>query len=255
LYSSSMNKHFVLFLALLLGLSSFSHTQGRLSLVSEIFLVDDEMYRKYVPPGEVILGVEMEAEALYKISAQNEILRGGLLRRGFNSLRLSTRGFFEKSDSHVFVLEMKSDDSLEKREITIDVRLLPVYMVQKRGEERKKYEYSVSFFIGGRLIYSTKKIPLSDITFKLDLPPSQGVYNPFGQIDGMYKPPQSFSILDAIAGIYSLVNALDSGKDKENRDQTIQRKQQIETTFVKSDTRGNVWQWRALIQLETKTLN
>ncbi len=222
--------------------------------MSGIFLVDDEMYRRNVPPGEITLGVEMEAEALYKISAQNEILRGGLLRRGFNSLRISTGGFFEKSDSHVFVLEMKSDDSLEKREITIDVRLMPVYMVQKSGEERKKYEYSVSFFIGGRLIYSTKKIPLSDITFRLDLPPSLGIYNPFGQIDGMYKPPQSFSILDAIAGIYSLVDALGSGKDKENRDQTMQRKQQIETTFVKSDARGNVWQWRALIQLKTKTL-
>jgi hypothetical protein len=254
LYSSSMNKPFVSAFALFLGLFSIAHTQGRLSLVSEIFLVDDEMYRKYVPPGEIILGLEMEANALYKLSAEDEILRGGLLRKGFNSLRISTRGFFEKSDSHVLVLEMKSDDSLEKKEITFEVRLMPVFMVQKRGEERKKYEYSVSLFIGGRLIYSTKKIPLSDITFKLDLPPSQGVYNPFGQIDGMYKPIQSVSILDAIAGIYSLVNTLGSGKNKENRDENIQRKKQIETTFVKSDARGDVWQWRALIQLKTKTL-
>jgi hypothetical protein len=249
-----MNKHFLLAFALFMGLVSLVHTQGRLSFVSEIFLVDDEMYKKYVPPWEIILGVEMGADAFYKISAQDEVLQGGLLRKGFNTLRISAQGFFEKSGSHIFVLDMKSDGSLEKKEINIEVKLMPVYIVQKRGEERKKYEYSVSFFIGGRLIYSTKKIPLSDISFKLDLPPSQGVYNPFGQIDGMYKPVQSVSILDAIAGIYSLVNTLGAGKDKGKRNENVQRKQQIETTFVKSNTRGDVWQWRAMIQLKTKTL-
>jgi len=232
---------------------SLVHTQGRLSLVSEIFLVNDEMY-KYVPPREIILGVEMEADSFYKISAQDEVLQGGLLRKGFNNLHLSAQGFFEKSGSHRFVLDMKSDGSLEKKEITIEVSLIPVYLVQKRGEERKKYEYSVSFFIGGRLIYLTKKIPLSDISFKLNLPPSQGVYNPFGQIDGMYKPVQSVSVLDAIAGIYSLVNTLGAGKNKGKHNLTVQRKQQIETIFVKSNTRGDVWQWRAMIQLKTKTL-
>lgn len=254
MYSSSMNKLSISAFALLLGVLSLAPTQGRLSLVSDIYLVDGDMYKKYVPPGEIILGVEMEADALYKLSAQDEILRGGMLRKGFNSLRISTKGYFEKSGSHVLVLEMKSNESLEKREITIDVRLMPVFMVQKRGKQRKKYEYSVSFFIGERLIYSTKKIPLSDITFKLDLPPSQGVYNPFGQIDGIYKPIQSVSILDAIAGIYSLVNTLSSDKDKKDREENIQRKKQIETTFVKSDTQGDIWQWRALILVKTKTL-
>ena len=222
--------------------------------MSEIFLVNDEMYKKYVPPWEIILGVEMEADAFYKISAKDEVLQGGLLRKGFNSLHIPAQGFFEKSGPHRFVLDMKSDGTSEKKEITIEVKLMPVYIVQKRGEERKKYEYSVSFFIGGRLIYSTKKIPLSDISFKLDLPPSQGVYNPFGQIDGMYKPVQSVSILDAIAGIYSLVNTLGAGKDKGKHNEPIQKKQQIETTFVKSNTKGDVWQWRAMIQLKTKTL-
>lgn len=252
-----MNKYFVLVLALALFLVPFSlvYAQGRLSLVSKIFLVENEGYRKNIPPGEIVLGVDMETEAFYKISTQDEVLQGGLLRKGFNSLNISSQGFFKKSGSHTFVLDMKSNGSLEKKEITIEVRLMPVYMVQKRGEERKKYEYSVSFFIGGRLIYSTKKIPLSDITFRLDLPPSQGVYNPFGQIDGMHKPVQSVSILDAIAGIYSLVNSMSSGKERKDQDENIPRKQEIETTFVRKDSLGDVWQWRALVRLKTKTLN
>ncbi len=250
-----MNRRALLALSLLVGLVSLAHTQGRLSLVSEIFLVDDERYQTYVPPGEIIIGVEMEADALYKISGQDEVLEGGILRKGFNSLRISTRGFFEKSGSHVFVLDMKSGNSRERKVITIEVMLMPVYVVKKKGEEKKNYEYSVSFYIGGRLIYSTKKIPLSDITFELDLPPSPGVYNPFGQIDGMYKPIQSVSILDAIAGVYSLVNSLSGEKEKESRGKTIQRKRQIETTFVKSNAQGDVWQWRALIQISAKTLD
>jgi hypothetical protein len=255
LSSSSMNKHCVLAFALLLVLFSLAHTQGRLSLVSEIFLVEDGIYKKYVPPGEIILGVEMEATALYKISSQDEILRGGLLRKGFNSLPISAQGFFEKQGSHTFVLDLKSDGTLEKKEITVEVKLMPIYLVQKRGEERKNYEYSVSFFMGGQLVYSTKKIPLSEISFKLDLPPSQGVYNPFGQIDGMYKPIQSVSILDAVGVLYTLINTLGAGQDQEKSSANIQKKSQIETTFVKRNTRGDVWQWRALIQLKTKTLN
>ncbi len=249
-----MNKNIFSIITLLIGLVSIVHAETISTLVSEIFLIDSEIYRKYVPPGRILIGVEMESDTLYKLTIQDEVLQGGLLRKGFNSLSIDTQGFFEKSDSHTYVLEIKTDDFLTRKEITIDVQLFPMYVVQKRGEEEKTYEYTVSFFVGDRLIYSTRKFPLRDLSFKLDLPPSDGVYNPFGLIDGRQPPLNTFSIPDAIAGLYQLAKTLTSGKDKERQDKTIQKKQQIETTFVKRNVSGDVWHWRAMILLKTKDL-
>jgi hypothetical protein len=250
-----MNKRLYLSFVLLMGLICVLPAEGVISLVSEIFLIDSEIYQKYVPPGRILIGVEMESDVLYKLSSQSEVLQGGLLRKGFNSLSIDTQGFFEKSGSHKFVLETKVEDSLAKKEITIDVQLMPLYVVQKRGEEKKKYEYTVSLFVGDRLIYSTRKFALGDLSFKLDLPPSDGVYNPFGLIDGRQPPLNTFSIPDAIAGLYQLAKTLTSGKGKESQDKTIQKKQQIETTYVRRNASGDLWQWRALILLNTKDLD
>jgi len=249
-----MNKSIFSGITLLIGLICIVHAERISTLVSGIFLIDSEIYRKYVPPGRILIGVEMESDALYKLTTQDEVLQGGLLRKGFNSLSIDTQGFFETSDSHTYILEIKTDDFLIRKEITIDVRLIPLYVVQKRGEEEKKYEYTVSFFVGDRLIYSTRKFPLRDLSFKLNLPPSDGVYNPFGLIDGRQPPLNTISIPDAIAGLYQLAKTLTSGKDKESQDKTIQKKQQIETAFVKRNVSGDVWHWRALILLKTKDL-
>lgn len=219
--------------------------------VSGICLVENEAYQKSLPPGKITIGLDALTEVLYKISSEGRVLYGGVLRKGFNFLPLSARGKFNKSDTYTFVLECKADEWTIKKEIVIDIILVPLYVVQKRGEERKKYEFTLSFYISDRLIYATKKFAASDISFKIDLPPSTGRYDPFGLIDDVKKPPEGISIFGAVAGLYQVAKSLAQREDKKGEDRVFQKKQKIETTFLKTNATGDLWQWRALIRLET----
>jgi hypothetical protein len=219
-------------------------------LVSGICLVKNEAYHGGLPPGRITIGLQVRSDALFKISAQDRVLKGGLFRKGFNSIALPAPDFFTKTDTHIFMLECMANGSAVVKEIVIEIRIVPLYVVQKMGRERKKHTFTLSFFIGDRLIYSTRKFPLSDITFNLELPPSHGRYDPFGLIDGTKKPVNGVSILGAVAGLYHLAKSLSPQKDKKEEDVAIQKKQRIEMTFLKTNVSGDLWQWRGLISIE-----
>jgi len=223
-------------------------------LVSGICLVENEVYQRSLPPGKITIGMQIRTDALFKISLGDRILQAGLFRKGFNTVVLPSQGFFQKTDTHTFILECKADESVVSKEIVIDIRIIPLYVVQKMGEERKQHAYTLSFLIGDRLIYSTIKFALSDISFKLELPPWEGRYNPFGLIEGTQKPVSGIPILGAVAGLYHLAKSLSPAKDIDEDNIVPQKKQQIETKFLKTNVSGDLWQWKALISIKTMDL-
>lgn len=245
-----MNKFIPVFLFILLFTGVNSGDEGGFPLVSGICLLDSDVYKRSLPPSRISVGLQVRSESLYKISARGRVLHAGIFPKGFNSVDLDAGDFFNRTDTHTFVLECKSGETVVKKEIMIDIRILPLYVVQKKGEERKKHAFSLSFFIGDRMIYSTRKFPPSDISFKLDLPPSDGRYNPFGLIDGAQKPVSGIPIMGAVAGLYELAKSLSPGEKTKEENQVPQKKQRIETTFLKRDMAGDLWQWRALISLK-----
>ena len=240
-------------LLIVLSLPVFGEAKDINSIAAEIFLVDSEIYRKHVQPLRVLIGIDTRSDALYKLSSQEGVIEGGLFHKGFNSLALPAQRFFEKTGSHSFFLELKKDDLLEKIEIIIEIRLLPLYLVQKRREAEKRHEFTLSLFIGDRLIYASRKFSMHEIGFKLDLPPSDGKYNPFGLIKGTQEPINTVSILDAVAGIYQLAKSLAPKKEKEEEAEAIEKKNQIETAFVKRNAADDLWEWKAFISLKIKT--
>jgi hypothetical protein len=54
-----------------------------------------------------------------------------------------------------------------------------------------------------------------------------------------------------VAGLYQLAKSLSPAEEKKEEDTVIQKKQQIETTFLKTMVSGDLWQWKALIFLKT----
>lgn len=223
-------------------------------LVSGICLVENEVYQRGLPPGKITIGMQVRSDALFKISFGNRVIQAGLFRKGFNTIALPSADFFRKTGTHTFILECKSAKSVVAKEIVIDIRILPLYVVQKMGEERKQHVYTLSFLIGDRLIYFTRKFALSDISFKLELPPWEGRYNPFGLIDGAQKPVSGIPILGAVAGLYHLAKSFSPSKDIDEENIVPQKKQKIETTFLKTNVSGDLWQWRALIFIKTMDL-
>jgi hypothetical protein len=220
------------------------------ALVSGICLVENEAYRTGLPPGKITIGMQVRTDSLFKISSGDRVLKAGLFRKGFNSIALPSADFFRKTDTHTFILECKAGESVVVKEILIDIRIIPHYVVQKMGEERKRHVYTLSLLIGDRLIYSTRKFALSDISFKLELPPWEARYNPFGLIDGTKKPVSGIPILGAVAGLYHLAKSLSPAKDIDEENIVPQKKQQIETTFLKTNVSGDLWQWSALILIK-----
>jgi hypothetical protein len=220
-------------------------------LIAGIFLIEGGSYQKSTPPVKIVIGVEMKADALYKLSAQGRLIAGGFFPEGWNVLSLPSVDLFQKSGSHSYILEAKSGDFESRKEIVIDVRMIPQYVIRRISEKRKKYTYTLSFLMGEKLIYATTKLPASEISLKLDLPPSTGEYNPFGLIEKSYTPPRSVSILDAAAGVYQLAKSLSKGKNKKDRQETIQKKKQITTTFKRRNAVGEEWLWKAQITLKT----
>ena len=199
--------------------------------------------------------MQVRTDTLFKISFGDRVLQAGLFRKGFNTIALSSADFFRKRGTHTFILECKAGESVVSKEIAIDIRIIPLYVVQKMGEERKQHVYTLSFLIGDRLIYSTRKFALRDISFKLDLPPWEGRYNPFGLIDGKQKPESGIPILGAVAGLYHLAKSFSPVQDINEKDIVPQKKQQIETTFLKTNVSGDLWQWRALIFVRFSALS
>jgi len=220
-------------------------------LVSGICLVENEVYQRDLPPGKITIGMQVRTDTLFKISFGDRVLQAGLFRKGFNTIALPSADFFRERGTHTFILECKSGESVVDKEIVIDIRLVPLYVVQKMNEERKQHVYTLSFLIGDRLIYSTRKFELSDISFKLELPPWEGRYNPFGLIDGTQKPVSGIPILGAVAGLYHLAKSLSPAQDINEEDIVPQKKQQIETTFLKTNVSGDLWQWKVLISIKT----
>ncbi len=247
-----MNKRLLSILLITLSLFICGKAEGKDSIAAEIFLVDNEAYRRHVQPLKIPIGIDTRTDALYKLSSQEGVIEGGLFQKGINSLLLPAQRFFEKTGSHVFFLELKKDNFSEKKEIIIEIRLLPLYLVQKRGEAEKRHEFTLSLFIDDRLIYASRKFSLRETTFKLDLPPSDEKYNPFGLIKGTQKPINTVSILGAVAGIYQLAKSLIPKKEKEKEVEAIERKNQIEASFAKRNEAGDLWECKAMISLKIK---
>lgn len=246
-----MNKFVWVLCLLIFFRGGVAYDQEGFPLLSGIYLVDSGDYAKGLPPSEITVGFQVRSEALYKISSRGRVIKGGIFQKGFNSIDLEAGDFFDRTETHSFLLECKAGEAVIQKEIMINIRIFPLYIVQKRGEERKRHEFTLAFYLGDRMIYATKKFPARDISFTLELPPSTGQYNPFGLIDGAKKPVSGIPIMGAVSSLYQLAKSLSPRKKNEEGDRIIEKKQQIEMTFLKTDMLGDLWQWRALVSLKS----
>jgi len=134
----------------------------RYPLVTEMALIDSDAYKGPSPPGNFVITVDIENDAYYKLSDREKVLKGGLLKRGFNSINLSAKEHFEKSASYVFFLDLKTDDLLVRKEIEIEVQLESRHSERKSVQSSQKSrdsEYRLSMYVGDKLVVSSKKLP------------------------------------------------------------------------------------------------
>ena len=147
-------------------------------LVTELALINRDTYRGPHPPDYFVIGIEIDNEAYYKFSDEEGIIKGGLFKRGFNSISIAADALFDRSGSHVFFLDLKTEDLILSKEIEIDIRMDMSEVSEEETENQEKSasfitepEFKISMYVGDELIAISRKLPPFTMPIKFDFPP------------------------------------------------------------------------------------
>lgn len=239
-------------LAFVFCLSLYSFGQDTSTLVIEVGLIKDKTGKTLAPPEKLVLGIDISMEAYYKLSDEENVIKGGLLRRGLNIVDIDAMGLFEESGTHVYFLDLKFGDLIIKKEIEIDIHLdSPGGDSGTPGQVRDP-EYELSMFVGNQLIVTGKKVPFKGASFEIEKPRLPEGYGPFYEIEKEYKSPMlnSFSILDAAGAVYDLIKKAIGKKKRQKSMRPIQKHKQLTVTFLRRDSEGVSREVNARIELK-----
>lgn len=221
-------------------------------VVLEIGLIDSASYRGTVPPAQLTVGLEVSQNAYYKLTHQQTTLKGGLFLKGYNSISLETDSLFERSGIHKYTLELKVEDRIFRQEFEIAVEMddEALQMTKKNLPENK--EYSVLMYIGDQLVASSKKLPTSEPSKKIEVPPPPYQINPH---DSAAEPDYNVTgvpIFATAIALYQTLKDLTAKKNTDVRTQPIRKKSQITSIFFRSDSDGQEYKVTATIMLRTQ---
>lgn len=211
--------------------------QSKYPLVSEMGFIDRGNFQGLSAPDQLVIGLEMASDAYFKLSDEKQVLKGGLFLKGYNSFSLEVGGLFEEGGTRFYFLELKVDDFIVRREIEINVQSDSYLSVKKVESETRNYEYLLSMYVGDELVAFSKKLSPTPPPLKIDVPIGKGVYQPFGPVKKDDPFLNSFSIQNAVAGVYELIKELTKGKGKE-QSAPVQKKQQVIVTFKRRNSQG-----------------
>lgn len=247
-----MTKKIFSLVLLFLSFSFSMFAEIRTTLLFDIALVDDERYKGPNPPAEIGIGIEITKDAYYKLSTDKDVIKGGLLKKGFNIINIKANHLFEKSGSYIYLLDLKFNDLILKKEIEIDIRLDSEVNVKKTEDKPQDIEYGLSLFIRDELIASSKKMHYEKFPLNIKLPPLPKNYRPFNPNARTDPIANSFSILSAVALAYELIKGIKNKRKAKKQAFTIQKKKQIIATFMRKNLAGVGKEVKAVILLSIK---
>lgn len=235
----------------------FSTWLRKYPLVREMLFIESRDVGDSSPPSFLVIGIVLANPAYYKLSDAKGVIKGGLFLRGFNSITLETGQLLEKPGSHLFTLELKAEDFILKKAITIDVHFEfprpaadPIIIAKDR-------EFELSVYAGEKLLASSKKTIPATPPLKVETPPGKGRYSPYGPIDpGEEWNPfaNSASILDAVAGIYSLFKELKKKKEGEAAVPPLKKTDLLAFSVFRKNPQGVEQNVRARLTLRVKNV-
>jgi hypothetical protein len=221
-------------------------------VVLEIGLIDSDSYRDTSPPARLIVGLELSQDAFYKLIHNKATLKGGRFLKGFNSFSLETDNFFEGSGVHTYILELKAENRIirQKFEIAVEIEGHTQGVMPEILAENK--EYSVLMYIGDQLVASSKKLPTSEASKKIEVPPPPYQINPYASAAEPDYNVTGVPIFAAAIALYQTIKDLTAKKDEDVRPQPIRKKSLITSTFLQSNPDGQVYKVNATIELRTQ---
>lgn len=247
-----MFKKMALLILFFLLLGTVSAAQQEDSLIKGIFLIKNPTEKFVTPPLEIRIGIQMATPAYYKLSEKDVILGAGLLPVGVSSLSIPTESFFEKTAKHTFLLELKTEQGITRKDIILDIQIAIMETPKKMEPEQKVPEYKLSLYIENQLVSTQIKQMEKTIPIRTELPPLPKNYDPFKP-----KPEDNLifngvSIFDALGLAYNLVKSITKKKDRGEPVVTLQHTHSFSMKFFRKNSQGLIEEVIAMIGLTTK---
>lgn len=247
-----MFKKRALLILFFLLLGTVSSAQQESSLIKGIFLIKNPTEKFVTPPLEIRIGIQMATPAYYKLSEKDVILGAGLLPVGVSSLSIPTESFFEKTAKHTFLLELKTEQGITRKDIILDIQIAIMETPKKMEPEQKVPEYKLSLYIENQLVSTQIKQMEKTIPIRTELPPLPKNYDPFKP-----KPEDNLifngvSIFDALGLAYNLVKSITKKKDRGEPVVTLQHTHSFSMKFFRKNSQGIEEEVIAMIGLTTK---
>jgi hypothetical protein len=231
----------------------FTFWRWRYPQVEEIALINSDIYSGPAPPDKFVISIDVRNNAYYKLSKKEQVLKGGLLKDGYNTIQIRANKLLEKSESHVFFLDLKTEDLVLRKEIEIDIQIESKNAGKKSiqsAQKSKDKEYRLSMYVGDKLIVMSKKLPSKPFAMKFKNPPWPENRKPFTPVETENPLANSVSILSAVSAIAKLIKDLRKD-DEEYRVKPVQKLRQITAKYMKMNTEGLDQEVKAIVTLRS----
>lgn len=218
------------------------------------WLIDSDGLRGESPPTEIVLGVDVNNNVLFKLSDETGVLKGGRFFQGFNTLSLNAEKFFDKPGKHLFYLEVKSGPLIQKEQLEIFIQMPEIedHAPPSEDEDIRNFEYQVAMYFGDQMIASSTKIIKEKAPPKVEMPKYKARWEPFGPPEDNDPSSNSFPILGAAAAAAKLIKGLVDKKNEENAVKPLIKSRMVNVRFIRLDATGSKKEINAVVTLHQK---
>lgn len=126
-------------------------------LVIQTGLLKDGSFKGTHVPKYLTLAVEMGKSTHYRLVYKEKVVSAGIMQKGFNFIELTAAPLFERSDTHIYTLDLKAEDLIVQKEIVLNITCrYPENSGQMKAPVRKS-GFGVAMFVENRLVAYHKK--------------------------------------------------------------------------------------------------
>ena len=212
-----------------------------------------------LPPQVLQLGLDMTNDAYYRFSGAEGILGGGMLHKGFNILSLDAWGFFDRSGSRAFTLDLKAGDIVLRTEVILSVGMTPE--AEPPAEEQlaktKGLIYELSVYVGSRLVVKSSKTDRASEPLKLNIKPVNLVANPLFKPPGEHDPfdpnQMGVPIPEALGIIAGVIKDLVTKKTPKT-ESSIEKATVVQFTFFRPGPAETETEVKVSVSIQTRSL-
>jgi len=247
-----VKKTILLCLGLILLGSTLAAQQGD-ELINGIFLIKNPNEIISYPPQHIRIGIDMAAQAYFKLLNEEMIISAGILHKGMNSLSIPSDTFFDKTDKFTLHLELKRGIIITRKDIVLDIQLAVMEKPEKEIIGKSPSEYKISLFIEDQLISTKIKQVETVPSIQQDLAQVQPPDNPFyvpKETDNLMR--NTVSIIDALLMGYQLIKSVAKKKNREEPELALQHTHSLAIKFLRKNPQGVEEEVIAMIELTTK---